>query len=147
VTASVETTGSLSRQADIANLATGAAVFGKAGLLIGSLAPDKKVDTRELYLHVRGKQHWVAKVHPDKGEMARKFAAAVNTAAGRVPAPARPASAPAPRPAAAPAPRASAAAAPPRDIAAQLKELSDLRASGSLSEEEYQLAKVRALRS
>ncbi|MBN9214761.1 MAG: SHOCT domain-containing protein [Microbacterium sp.] len=136
------TAGSIARYPDIAKIATAGVFFGKAGVFLAATGPDKKVDDRELYLYVRGtRHHWVAQVDPDRGDLARKFAANMNSTAQKLgPVPAAPAAR-----TAAPTPSKRAAAPMDQGIAAQLKSLSDLHSAGRLSDEEYRQAKARAL--
>ena len=76
----VLTSGQISRRFDWGNTITGAALLGPVGAVIG--AREKKADDRELYLVITGAERvWSVKLSPKDSELARSFAAAVNTAA------------------------------------------------------------------
>lgn len=81
VQAVVETAGELRKRSTITRTLGGGVLFGPAGAVVGALFRKKK-DARELYLLIDGPKYaWVVEVSPSKGAAARKFAAAVNTAA------------------------------------------------------------------
>jgi len=151
VNAAVETAGALSRYPDVANMVIGGALFGRLGAVLA--ANDKKVDDRELYLSIRGTEHhWVVKLDPRQGDLARQFAARVNSvalAAQKAESVVRadPTEAPRmPEPQFAMVDPIPAAPTTSTNIAEQIRQLKDLSDAGVISTVEFEAAKRRLLR-
>lgn len=79
--AHVSASGQIDRRATATRVIVGGALFGKTGAVVGALAK-KKVDRRQLYLHINGERFtWAIPIDPDKERAAQTLAAKINTAA------------------------------------------------------------------
>jgi len=88
VKAYVDTAGNMAvtKRATLTRTGAGLLVAGPVGAVVGGAGfkKTKKIDTRELYLHIDSPQlSCVVECPPDQGARIRTFAAAVNTAASR----------------------------------------------------------------
>jgi hypothetical protein len=132
VTATVDTAGSIAvtRGRNLAAKGAGTLLLGPVGLFMAGNAKHRQVDNRELYLLVEGPEWaYTQAFHPDLGELLRNFAQKINVAARQ----------------AGKRQEAASSTSDAGGLAAQLRELAELREQGVLTDEEFSQGKAKLL--